>query len=127
MPSVGVRTGEEGASPHELEAPRPIDMVLFCPNCGMKHIDRAEADLSHEDAMRLGAQAVGPGEVVGWTNPPHKSHLCRREDGGCGCIWRPANVPTNGVAKLEAIGRADTFDLGAVMSITPPRPDGRMF
>jgi rubredoxin len=55
-----------------------IDMVLHCPVCGMQHVDAPEPE-------------------SGWTNPPHKSHLCHN----CGCIWRPAGVPTNGVAEVE--------------------------
>lgn len=41
----------------------------------------------------------------GWTNPPHKSHLCH----GCGCVWRPADVPTNGVAQAETRAERDTW------------------
>src|SRR5690606_32607345 len=39
----------------------------------------------------------------GWTNPPHRSHLCA----GCGFTWRPADVPTNGVAAIKTRGRDD--------------------
>lgn len=70
----------------ELE--RPVDLLLFCPNCGRQHIDE-------------------PNEATGWTNPPHRSHLCRTEDGGCGHIWRPADVATNGVADIKTQGRRD--------------------
>ena len=38
-----------------------------------------------------------------WTNPPHRSHLCA----GCGHIWRPADVPTEGVRAIETKGKAD--------------------
>jgi hypothetical protein len=64
----------------------PIDMVLPCPVCGMLHIDAPEPD-------------------KGWDNPPHKSHLCH----GCGAIWRPADVPTNGVATVKTRGEKDTY------------------
>jgi hypothetical protein len=64
----------------------PIDMILFCPSCGAKHVDEPEP-------------------ASGWANPPHKSHLCH----GCGTIWRPASVPTNGVASITTHGRADTW------------------
>jgi hypothetical protein len=40
-----------------------------------------------------------------WTNPPHRSHLCLN----CGTIWRPADVPTTGVATIGTRGRADTW------------------
>jgi len=45
----------------------------------MQHIDRPDAN---------------------WTNPPHKIHLCRRDQGGCGHIWAPANIATMGVEQL---------------------------
>ncbi len=64
---------------------KPIDMLLFCPNCGAQHIDAP--DLS-----------------AGWKNPPHRSHLCA----GCGTIFRPADVPTNGVEKIKTRGERDT-------------------
>jgi hypothetical protein len=67
----------------------PIPMVLFCPECGQQHIDKPEP----ED---------------GWENPPHKSHKCVGPN-GCGCIWRPADVPTDGVAAIETHGTADTW------------------
>ena len=62
-----------------------INMVLHCPVCGAQHIDAPEPE-------------------NGWTNPPHKSHLCHN----CGCIWRPASVATNGVAEVER-GSNDTW------------------
>lgn len=61
---------------------KPIDMILHCPNCGEQHIDVANGE---------------------WTNPPHRSHLCKQ----CGCVWRPADVPTNGVAEIETRGQID--------------------
>lgn len=68
----------------------PIDMVLHCPNCGTQHIDYSEADAGGaEDA---------------WDNPPHRSHLCH----GCGHVWRPADVPTNGVAAVKTAGKNDS-------------------
>lgn len=68
----------------------PIDMVLPCPQCGKLHLDAPEH--------------ASDGSVK-WANPPHKSHLCHH----CGCIWRPADVPTNGVAKTQTRGSADTW------------------
>lgn len=62
---------------------RPIDMVLCCPSCGTQHIDT-------------------PSEQ--WSNPPHRSHLC----GQCGHVWRPADVPTNGVSAVKTRGKADS-------------------
>lgn len=62
----------------------PIPMVLYCPKCGVQHIDAASE---------------------GWDNPPHRSHLCH----ACGCVWRPADVPTTGVAAISTTGQADTW------------------
>lgn len=67
----------------------PIPMVLHCPACGTQHIDAPEPE-------------------KGWDNPPHKSHLCH----GCGAIWRPAGVPTTGVASLDRLGEHDTWKPG---------------
>lgn len=71
----------------------PIPMLLFCPQCSMQHIDAPE-------------DAECDGEVVqsyGWSNPPHRSHLCA----GCGHIWRPADVATTGVAAIATRGKQD--------------------
>lgn len=66
----------------DFPEPMPINMILWCPNCGMQHVDSATAE---------------------WNNPPHRSHLCH----GCHYIWRPADVPTNGVAEIHTQGRND--------------------
>lgn len=65
----------------------PIDMILHCPSCHAQHVD--EPDERTPD----------------WQNPPHHSHLCH----ACGTIWRPADVPTNGVAAITTRGTADTW------------------
>jgi hypothetical protein len=71
------------------EAPQPatapIDMLLWCPQCGEQHIDAPDE------------------RAPDWTNPPHKSHLCH----GCSHIWRPADVPTNGVQSIKTKGQKD--------------------
>jgi hypothetical protein len=64
---------------------KPIDMILPCPRCGKLHVDAPEPE-------------------NGWTNPPHKSHLCH----GCGTIFRPADVPTNGVAQIKTRAEKDS-------------------
>lgn len=64
----------------------PIPMILACPACDLFHIDK-------------------PDPAIGWTNPPHKSHLCA----GCKTIWRPADVETTGVAKIQTRGKHDTW------------------
>jgi hypothetical protein len=69
-------------------ATAPIDMVLHCPKCGMQHIDTDEFP------------------------EPHRSHLCRKEVGGCGTIWRPADVATTGVAAVKTVGKNDTWTPG---------------
>lgn len=85
------------ARTQEVERLRaPIDMILPCPNCGMLHVDAPEPENN-------------------WTNPPHKSHLCH----GCGLVWRPADVPTNGVATIATRGERDTYDPAVMRG---PRP-----
>lgn len=89
--NAGIRLARQGTA----ATPDPIPMVLHCPRCGMQHID--EADDDNEQTVR------DPGL---WTNPPHRSHLCH----GCGTIWRPADVPTTGVASITTKGKADTWE-----------------
>jgi len=79
-----------------VEAIGPIDMVLHCPKCGKQHIDAPEwVDDPHD---------IEQGQMRVWDNPPHRSHLCH----GCGHVWRPADVPTNGVAAVKTRGKADS-------------------
>lgn len=75
----------------------PIDMVLHCPACGKQHIDMKEL----QTWERPGGP---PGNQLVWDNPPHRSHLCH----DCGHIWRPADVPTNGVAAVKTRGKDDS-------------------
>ncbi|HYD38081.1 MAG TPA: helix-turn-helix transcriptional regulator [Allosphingosinicella sp.] len=93
----------------------PIDMLLFCPKCGVKHVDDPEPGM-----VRKGVSEEP------WTNPPHRSHLCH----ACYTIWRPADVPTNGVERLKTTGKADTFDLNEIVALTthpaPALPDERV-
>lgn len=63
---------------------KPIDMIIHCGQCGHQHVDAPDGE---------------------WTNPPHRSHLCA----ACGAIWRVADVPTNGVARIATRGSADTW------------------
>jgi hypothetical protein len=69
----------------------PLPMVLHCPECGLLHVDAPEPE-------------------NGWDNPPHKSHKCH----GCGIIWRPADIPTNGVLAIETRGEHDTWPPSAL-------------
>lgn len=64
----------------------PVDMVLFCPECGTQHVDAPEPEKD-------------------WDNPPHRSHLCA----WCKCVWRPADIPTNGVATVQTRGSKDSW------------------
>jgi hypothetical protein len=104
--------------------PEPIDMVLHCPACGLQHIDAPEDE--REETIREGGEAIGS-VIVGWDNPPHRSHLCH----DCGHVWRPADVPTNGVAAVKTKGKADSppiepqavaSRLDAVDSVQEPKP-----
>ncbi|NTZ82245.1 hypothetical protein FCJ61_04225 [Burkholderia metallica] len=85
--------------------PESIDMLLFCPKCGVQHVDAPETEPGRLISSGPNAgRAVAPKTT--WSNPPHRSHLCAK----CGCIWRPADVPTNGVAAIETRGKADTWN-----------------
>jgi hypothetical protein len=90
-----------------LTEPVPIDMVLHCPACGMQHVDAREPCPEPGGLCTFGdlpgqpCQCVYGGKV--WMNRPHRSHLCH----GCGHVWRPADVPTNGVAAVKTKGKND--------------------
>lgn len=86
------------SSPAPAAEPVPIDMLLYCPSCGKQHIDEP-------DHPYYVGKTTAEGFTPRWDNPPHRSHLCH----GCGCIWRPADVPTNGVADIKTEGKADTW------------------
>lgn len=61
------------ATEQHLANPPPLPMLLWCPECGERHIDR-------------GAFAA----------QPHHTHACQE----CGMTWRPAVVATCGVLFL---------------------------
>lgn len=94
-----------------FEPEKPIDMVLFCPRCHQQHIDAPHhwsdkfdaptGDEAPEDRAALD-KAVRKYEAE-WTNPPHRSHECQH----CKFTWRPADVPTNGVAAVKTKGQRD--------------------
>jgi len=90
----------------------PVDMVLFCPACGLQHVD------APEPAVKT---ALDPNGVLGWPNPPHRSHLCH----GCGYIWRPADVPTNGVKAIKTVGKADSPIRAALAAQSPAEAELR--
>lgn len=98
--------------PVQAQPSEPIDMVLHCPACGEQHIDapdevpgqpilKSASTTEHPHKMMQVGTYTAQGE---WTNPPHRSHLCH----GCGHIWRPADVPTNGVSAAKTKGKADS-------------------
>jgi rubredoxin len=64
MPAPGK---EQGADP------APVPMLLWCPLCGRRHIDRGA-----------------------FAQRSHHTHACQH----CGHVWRPAIVATVGVAFL---------------------------
>lgn len=76
----------------------PIPMLLFCPACGAQHID-------------------APDPRGQWNNPPHRSHLCDK----CGCTWRPSDLATTGVARIETRGERDSWsaDAGGAFPLDP--------
>lgn len=51
----------------------PIPIILHCPECGARHIDRGE-----------------------FATKPHHTHACQ----ACGLTWRPTVVATVGVQFL---------------------------
>lgn len=111
---------------------KPIDMILPCPNCGKLHVDEPEPDIcdlcgliryEHLESGNVLRCADGQ-EFIAWLNPPHKSHLCRIEDGGCGTVFRPADVPTNGVAETKTRGKNDTWFPVPVDPATVAIPEG---
>ena len=56
-----------------LQNPKPLPMILHCPECGQQHID---------------------GGV--WAERPHRTHQCQN----CGFEWRPASIYTVGVEEI---------------------------
>jgi hypothetical protein len=109
------------------ENPKPIDMLIFCPNCHKQHIDRPDPEIEELESLRrefeLSSLGDRPQSMAAaklsrlfelesanlWSNPVHKSHTCREDDGGCGTIFRIADVPTNGVAHLRTMSTNDTW------------------
>jgi hypothetical protein len=86
-------------------APAPIDMILHCPACGLQHVDAPETDEQYNERLFESSWwECGGDKPERWTNPPHRSHLCH----GCGHIWRPADVATNGVREIKTQGKNDT-------------------
>lgn len=91
----------------------PIKMVLHCPVCGFQHLDRPnhwsdkfDAPMGTESAEDLASlNAAVLAYEAEWTNPPHRSHTCLK----CATIWRPADIPTMGVWRVDTVGKSDTW------------------
>lgn len=101
----------------KLPEPQPVPMILHCPRCHLQHIDEPRhPGLGCRREVPQANPSVdgsGPVDLETWMNPPHRSHLCA----GCGFIWRPADVPTTGVAAITTRGQNDTdFTLMPVFS-----------
>lgn len=75
---------EVAPKPSRFDHLEPVPLILHCPACGVRHIDR-------------GAFAT----------KPHHTHACQ----GCGHVWRPSTVDTFGVAFLPGFHDADTAEL----------------
>jgi len=92
----------------EEESKTPIDMVLHCPACGTQHIDKAdevcEVCGGRPSACNAMGHRVDRSVKWAWLNEPHRSHQCLK----CFHIWRPADVPTNGVLAVKTRGKHDT-------------------
>jgi len=86
------------ASASQVAESKGLPMLLYCPECGLQHIDEPDE------------------RTPEWDNPPHRSHLCH----GCGCIWRPADIPTEGVLNLATSGQADTWAPTKFASLAGP-------
>lgn len=96
---------EEEAFNEARKLNEPVDVVLFCPNCGDQHIDQAEPDncekcgfeeIDHYEDSQC-RRKKGCDNFTAWLNPPHKTHRCH----SCNQTWRPFDFPTNGVLKVH--------------------------
>lgn len=77
-----------------MENVQPIPMILYCHECGNRHIDKGE-----------------------FASKPHHTHSCQQ----CGFTWRPAVVPTVGVQFLPGFKDDDIqTDIGVNSSSERP-------
>lgn len=74
----------------------PIPMLLWCPECGDRHIDIGE-----------------------FATKVHHTHACQ----SCGMVWRPAIIPTFGVQWLPGFKRQheDWPSAVAAQKLSKPR------
>lgn len=61
--------------------PPAIPMLLWCPDCGERHIDGLALD------------------GTDWSKKAHHTHACQ----ACGHVWRPAIIDTYGVRFLPGL------------------------
>ena len=73
IPSVYGHQSEAYKAGYAQAQSEPVPMIMHCPMCGERHLD-----------------------VGDFANKPHHTHACQE----CGFVWRPAIVPTVGVAFL---------------------------
>lgn len=66
----------------QVQLTAPVPMLLFCPSCGARHIDKGE-----------------------FATRAHHAHACQN----CGMTWRPAVVATVGVQFLPGFKDGDTL------------------
>jgi len=88
----------------------PEDRILYCPHCGVQHIDAANPDICEDCGYpedNHGNDTFNCPKFNPWMNPPHKKHRCKIEDGGCNEIFKPEDYPTNGVKELTTTTPAD--------------------
>lgn len=85
---------------------QPVDMLLYCPQCGNQHIDAPNLALDPP-----------------WKNPPHKSHECQfcLDVDGKPFVWRPSDRYTNGVKKIKTKGKLDGDPRPKYMTANPER------
>lgn len=91
--AVGSQLSSEAARQECREKAQPIPLLLACPACNERHIDKGE-----------------------YATKPHRTHACQH----CGCLWRPANVPTVGVLFLP--GTKDWASDQAPITFSMPEP-----
>lgn len=73
MQALGRGLADPGVAP-------PIPLLLTCPACGARHVDKGE-----------------------FAKKPHHTHACQ----SCGMAWRPALVATVGVQFLPGFKDAE--------------------
>lgn len=89
-----------------MENNKPVDLLLWCPNCFEQHVDEAKPDVCEKCGGDENAHPYfGCDTFEAWLNPSHKSHRCSF----CNHVFRPSDVPTNGVLKLTSQGSRDGF------------------